>query len=47
MLKVVEAIEDCLFEGDALVGVGVVGGHVDYGDLLVAGFVESINEGVV
>ena len=43
----VQAVEDCLFEGDALVGVGVVGCHVDRFDVLIACFVKGFDEGVV
>jgi len=42
-----EAVEDGLLEGDAVVGVRVVGVHVDLLDLGVAGLLERGEEGVV
>ena len=47
VLQVVEGFEHGLFEGDALVGVGVIGGEVDGGDIGRAGFVKGGDEGVV
>ena len=46
-LVLLEEVEDGLLERDAVVGVGVVGGHVYLVDLLIAGFVEGFDKGVV
>ena len=41
-----ECVEDFVFEGDAVVGVGVVGGDVERFDGGVAGFGEVGGEGL-
>jgi hypothetical protein len=42
-----EAIEHCLLESDAVVGIGMVGGEMDLDDLLVSGFFDGVGEGSV
>ena len=42
-----EEVENGLLKRDAVIGVSVVGGHVDLVDLLIAGFVEGFDEGVI
>ena len=47
VLEVFERFQYGFFQGDALVGVRVIGRHMDCGDLGCAGFVKGGNEGVV
>ena len=47
MLQVVEVFENGLLQGDALIGVGVVGGEVDGGEVCGPCFAERGYEGVV
>ena len=47
MLEVIESFKNGGLECDALVGVGVVGGEVDGGEVVGSGFTESRDEGIV
>jgi len=47
VLEIVEAVQDSLFQSDAIFGVRVVGRHVEGGDLFIAGGVEGFYKGVV
>ena len=47
VLEVFEGFQYGFFEGDALIGVGVIGCEMNCGDVGCAGFVKGGDEGVV